>query len=514
LRSQRSASSLYSAPDFCQKGSQMTIKKIGVGLISIGLLGILFSFLIDFLSGGKPGIQSAQIFGIEISIVLLLIGAWISLAASGEKINLTEQIRAGINWVLSLPVIAWVIIGFLIAYILFILSPMFLNSAVRITYFNRYLPDTSPIGNDLRAVLHLMREWFLANRSPYELQFYPPFNYVFFAPLLLVGDYATLYKLFTLFSLLSYCFLTLILPIKLSAKKNISLILLLFFTGISSYGFQFELERGQYNIFTILLCLWAIYIFHYQPKYRIFAYFLFSMSVQLKLYPAIFIVMFIDDWKDWKGILRRFAGIAAFNLLLLFIMGPRIFLDFLRAVTTQLAPTGWTWNGNHSINAFVYNLLKDGYGIIGSPTLEQLRQNAELIEMLLLSIFIISLAVAIWISYRRNKGGLDPYLLITCTIGALIIPISNDYTLSFLTAPLSIFLSNIPETRNTSYRLITILLILGIAFAYASVLVPFKYKPYYLNNAFPALFLILIFATILNLIRFKHPETSVVNTME
>jgi hypothetical protein len=492
----------------------MTIKKIGVGLISIGILGILFSLLMDVLPGGNPGIQSAQIFGIEISIVLLLIGVWFLLSASGEQIDMAEQIRQGVQGLLGLPVIAWVIVGFLIAYLLFVFSPMFLNPTLRIDYFVRYLPDKSPIGADLTIVLELMKNWFASGQTPYAVQFYPPFVYVFFAPLLLIPDYPTLYKFFALLSLFSYCVLTLILPLKFSDRKNIALILLLFFTGLYSYGFQFELERGQYNVLTMLLCLWGIYIFHYQPKYRIFAYLLFSSAIQLKLYPAIFILLLIEDWRNWRSNLRRFAGLALFNILLLFVMGQRIFLDFLQAVTRQLAPTGWTWNGNHSIKAFVYNLLKDGYGLIGSPTLEQLRQNSKLIEVLLFSIFLVSLAVAVWIAYRRNRAGLDPYLLLTCTIGALIIPISNDYTLSFLTAPVAIFLSNLAETRNTSYRLISMLLILGIAFAYASVLVPFKYKPYYLNNAFPPLFLILLFATILNWIRYKYPEPSVVNNRQ
>jgi hypothetical protein len=100
-----------------------------------------------------------------------------------------------------------------------------------------------------------------------------------------------------------------------------------------------------------------------------------------------------------------------------------------------------------------------------------------------------------------------------CTIGALIIPVSNDYTLSFLAAPLAIFLSNIPESRITSHRLLSIPLIAGIAFAYATTLTPFKYKPLYLSNSFPPLFLILIFVTILNLIRYRQPEAPAVDTL-
>jgi Gpi18-like mannosyltransferase len=147
--------------------------------------------------------------------------------------------------------------------------------------------------------------------------------------------------------------------------------------------------RGYGTTPSLFTCLWAIYIFHFHPKYRIFAYLLFSLSVQLKLYPAIFIVMLIDNWKDWKSILRRFAGLAVFNILLLFIMGPRIFLDFLRSVSGQMSAPGWTWNGNHSINAFVFNLTKDGFRIIGSDTLEMLKQNSRILETSLFLLFVI-----------------------------------------------------------------------------------------------------------------------------
>jgi len=167
---------------------------------------------------------------------------------------------------------------------------------------------------------------------------------------------------------------------------------------------------------------------------------------------------------------------------------------------------GWTWNGNHSIKAFVFNLTKDGLGLTGSNNLEMLRQNSKLIELSLFLVFSILFISAILISYMRNKTDMDPYLLNACMIGALIIPISNDYTLSILAAPLIVVLCSIPEIKDFPGRLLSILMVLGISFSYATMLIPFKYKPYYLNNAFPPLLFILIFVTVLNMIRFKKAE--------
>jgi hypothetical protein len=216
--------------------------------------------------------------------------------------------------------------------------------------------------------------------------------------------------------------------------------------------------------------------------------------------------MLIDNWRDGKSILLRFTGLAVFNFLLLFTMGYRMFLEFLQAVSTQMATPGWTFNGNHSIKAFVFNLTKDGFRITGSNTLEVLRQNSGSIETSLFLIFGILFTTAILISYTRNRTGIDPYLLLTCMIGVMIVPISIDYTLSILAAPVALVLCSIPEPKNIPQRLISILMVLGISFSYASMLIPFKYKPYYLNNAFPPIFLILIFVTVLNLIRYKNAE--------
>ncbi len=58
------------------------------------------------------------------------------------------------------------------------------------------------------------------------------------------------------------------------------------------------------------LCVAAICIFHRKPKYRWFAYLLFSISVQLKLYPAIFVFTLIEDFTDWKNNIKRIVGLG------------------------------------------------------------------------------------------------------------------------------------------------------------------------------------------------------------
>jgi hypothetical protein len=480
----------------------MNTEKLGRGLVGLGVSGIILSLLVDVFPGAKPGIQSVQILGIEIAIIVILTGIWIFLAENSEELNVRKRVAFLYEQALNLPILIWIMVGFLISYILFFVSPMFLNSIQRMQYFINYLPDKYPIGNDMIVMLDLAKDWFFHGQSPYAVQFYPPLTYIFYAPSLLISDYALLFRLFTFITLVSYFILTFFMPAKISGDENKPLLLLFFITGLISYGFQFELERGQYNVFTFLLCMLSIYIFYYHPKRRIVAYILFSLSVQLKLYPAIFIVLLVDDWRNWKGNLRRFVYIGIFNFVLLFSMGYQVFLEFVASVSHQMSTPGWGWDGNHSIKAFVGNLAKDGFGVLSSNSLSFVNQNSEFIGNILLLVVLASVVSGVLIHHLKKEKGIDGYLLLICTIAALTIPISNDYTLSILAAPMAIFLCSLVENWNNRFRIVLILSVIILSFAYSSMLIPFKYKPQFMSNSFPPLFIILILTSFLNFIRY------------
>jgi len=202
------------------------------------------------------------------------------------------------------------------------------------------------------------------------------------------------------------------------------------------------------------------------------------------------------------------VGIGLFNVALLFILGYRVFIDFVTAITQQVVAPLWTWNGNHAIQAFVFNLMKDGYGLIQPDTLISWNKYSSMITTTLMAIFALCLILLLVYSYRYDERGLNPYLLLVCTIGALIIPTSNDYTLSFLTAPVAILLSNISFTNPFKAKYFVSLLIMITSFAYTSTLFPSKYKPYFLSNNFPALFIILISTTALYFLKDRNIEAA------
>ncbi|MDO8755293.1 MAG: glycosyltransferase 87 family protein, partial [Anaerolineales bacterium] len=237
---------------------------------------------------------------------------------------------------------------------------------------------------------------------------------------------------------------------------------------------------------------------------RYFAYALFSLAVQLKLYPLIFIVMLVKDWRDWKGNLKRFAGLALLNFALLFVMGPRIFLDFITNLPAQAANSKWYLITNHSISSFVYELTRGDW--IELPARYKFLTHYDgYLRILFFGLFALCFGLALLQAYRHNEGGFNSHLLLACTIGALIIPVSVDYKLSILAAPMALmFIDTEMMAGSRAKRLLIIALILLSASAYAFILFPYKIKIPILSSAFLPLILILICASVLNMMRGKN----------
>ncbi len=397
-------------------------------------------------------------------------------------------VSASIKKILGFPSVSWVLAGFMVAYFLFFVLTVFLNSKV-IMNFPKYVPAYRFfIGVDL----HHMREYSFARLINNIPPHFPPFTILFFSPLLLTS-LPNAYKVWVIIILLCYFLSALIIPILVRKTKSAySLLLFLFSIGLFSYGLQFELERGQFNLVTITLCMVSIYIYHYKHKYRYLAYLLFSIAINLKLWPAIFIVMFINDWSDWKGIIKRFSSLFVFNFILLFVLGYQTFLGFIEKISKLISNPG-TWIRNHSITGYVSNQTN---------SIEWIRPYSSLIRLFFLIIFCLFFIAIIYKTYKRRENGLNPYLLLACTIGALIIPsTSNDYKLSILTGPIAIVLLDIKTNADSRKNIISIPFIFLTSLAYSSIQFSQEYKPIFLQNNFPALMVVLFLVTYLYYLR-------------
>jgi hypothetical protein len=196
------------------------------------------------------------------------------------------------------------------------------------------------------------------------------------------------------------------------------------------------------------------------------------------------------------------------NIGLLFVLGQRGFAYFMMAIKDQITnPTIWV--GNHSIHSYVQIQSQAFAWNNGSSGLVQW----ALLAMLAFCIFFIMLK-----AYRQKQSGINSFLLLACTIGALLIPsASNDYTLSILAAPIAILFSGLfasPEsTIRPPQRFIFTALVFILSVAYSSTLFPYTNKPFFLQNNCPALFVMLLTITCLSVMSKPGLEGQVSDSM-
>jgi len=405
---------------------------------------------------------------------------------------LRAKLRAGLRAALAAPPLLWVLAGFAPAYVLFFLQPVFW--AAPVMQFPQTVPVMDPSGNDLRINLHLTAAWLAHGHNPYTDVYgyaYPPLTILVFAPLLAVSVPAA-YQIVTTLTLAALVASTLLLPWRLARPRPASaLLMLIFLSALFSYGFHFELERGQFNLIAVGLSLLAVWLFHHRPRWRLLAYGLFTLAVQLKLYPFIFILLLVRDWRAWRANLRRLALLAGLNFAALFMLGPGLGVAFLRALADHVTHT-YVWPGNHSVYAFVTLVVKQ-------PAWAWLAPYAGALQVGLLGLVGGGLGLVSLQAFRHRRPGLYPPLLLACALAALVIPsTSHDYTLAYLAAPVAVLVTQwrLPAGPRPRQAAAIGLLVLGSA-AYAATLFSYTHKPRLLDSNFPALLLMLAVTTAL-----------------
>jgi hypothetical protein len=414
--------------------------------------------------------------------------------------------------ILELPILYWVFGSFLAAYYLFFISPVFLNPEHSMK-FGPYLDVITPIGGDLRLFLSMGRAF--ANQGDFA-NAYPPLVTLLMTPFASI-DPASVYQTFSAIIFLSYLCITFAIPALIVKKEQgLLLIVAICLTGLFSYGFHSELERGQLNVIAFQFVLIAVYLFHYKPKFRYLAYVLFSIGVHIKIYPVIYILMFVDNWKEWKINFKRFAGIGILNLVFLFVLGYEPVNTFYRGISKITTLTSYVWMGDHSIKSFVM-LLQAGQFQRAFSNYQLLAihswavENADKIGNALTILALLCFLLVVFRSFQQNVKGFVSDIFIISTLVALLVPaISHDYTLSILGSAIGISLGNrIDLEPNSRFRLLYIFLISLISFAYSSVLFSYTNKPLLLQNNLPALMVMLFSFTIMTFLPQPTPDSKI-----
>jgi hypothetical protein len=388
----------------------------------------------------------------------------------------------------QIPPIAWVLAGGLICYLAFYVLPNFFIW----DYVKPYmLTPADPKANDFTWLMETTRSVILEGHV-LQGSFYVPDSFVLFVPFALL-NYALSLHLFTIINIGIFIITTFVLPVLAFSKKHTNFALFFVMTGLISFGMQFELARGQWYSLVYGLLIFSLWLFHryYDRRWvRWIAYGLFCIAVQMKLTPALFVFLFIKDWRDIRGNLIRIYSLGIVNVLLIFLTGfsnARAFINSILAVSKVSG--SYCWFGNHSIASLV--VLAQAQSFINLSN-----ANAPLTLAV-----IICIGLLLYRAFRTKKSlhpnGMDPFLLIGFTLAVLLIPSeNNDYTLVALPMVLSIAINMllfVPEYRVDGIDLLV------ISFFYTMTLISYDYKAgslISLTNCIPLLF-ILIYLTVI-----------------
>jgi len=480
-------------------------KSLVLSFIILGGLIAIFSLIADYLGIGEGGLQAAQLLTLAIGLALIFLGVLILIGSRDQEITfpwLASQVSDRLN---KSPALVWVASAYLLSICVFLFSYMFFNPRHHTRYIDDYLPGGVQVGADLRIYVDAARDWMQKSPS-YGFEF-DPLTVWLFAPLILLG-YPNYYYLVTGLTLFSYLLL-LLLALAISGENKHAPVAFLAAVSLVSFGAFFELERGQLYSIIFMLGLFAIYLFHYFPKLRLLSYALFCIAVQIKFTPALLIFLFVDNWRDHLGNLKRFLFLGLVNLSLLFIFGFAYSISFFNHRLFKLQSDIEYSIRNHSILSSTAVFSQSGFGLVEGAGLAWIRDHSGLIAMLLVAFYIACFLLILRKAYKTNKPGVNPDLLLVSVIGGLVLPtISHDYTLPVLTIPFALMVSHLYARDYPWPKMVTILITALVAFAYSVTLFPFQIKPEPLQNNLPMIYLILTASTLCYVIG-KLPSTTV-----
>ncbi len=393
----------------------------------------------------------------------------------------------------------WLVLGaYLFTFFWIFIRSVFFNPG-RVMMVFETVRRLDPIGYDLMRMVGHATAWVNHTISPYaELNNFPPMATLMFVPFTWF-PLSTSYVLITILTLICFFWITFLFPyLKNNFRKIYPVLVLIFVTGLTSYGLQFELERGQFYTLSIALAFGGIYLFHKHPKLSWLAYLLFSLSIQLKIFPIIFIFLFVRDWRDWKKNLLRFAAIITFNIGLLFIFGWNKFLELIQ-ILTGMAAEPFVWVGNMSVRSFSRFGFPRFLVQLNLP-IEWANNGGSFLVEIIFTILIIGLiGLTIWRAIKQNRPGINPFLLFVCVSANLLIPpISHDYKLPTLAGAAAILLISVQESHlKKRHLIIKSLLVLVFSLAFFTTQYSYVQKSPLIANNFPAIFSMLAIGVLL-----------------
>ncbi len=350
-------------------------------------------------------------------------------------------------------------------------------------------PLLNPVGADFRAGVYFPGSLLVSGKDPYVGSglWYPPFSALFLLPYQ-IFDVAQAYSIHVVVVvLLTIASVWMSIRIAGLAVSNgasspeagergtsIPLFLSLTFLTLSSYGFLFSVERGNMDVYPIVLCLAGLWVLVRYPKRLWLQVILFSAAAHLKVYPAVLFPLLV-----WKHGWRSLLPIVVVNAVLLFCLGPGPALHFVETLSAVAAYPD-VWVGNHSAASF--GQMLDGF--LG-----------ERWGLAIPGAALVVLPLAIWSSaafvlVRRGYSATGATWLFAMSVPLMnLIPsTSHDYKLVLLGAPFAMLLTFLLEEYVTSGRRVALAQIGCACGLLILVSVSYTVVPPVLGNKYPFIF--------------------------
>ena len=235
-------------------------------------------------------------------------------------------------------------------------------------------------------------------------------------------------------------------------------LLALFAITFLTYPVLFAVDRAN---FALLVCaLLLLFALTYgSQKYKASTVFL-ALAVAIKLYPAIFIVVYILD-KKYKDALLVIFYAAFLTALSLSLFKDGFFLETHKYLNALFNTTGYLSAGNQqAFNSDLYGLLTVVIQFVGNRLGSEIylpaHPEARIFYAILAIIVFIYFVIYLW------KKHLPLWqVLAVLTILVILLPFNSaDYHLTYLLVPTLMYLGFKEPTRNE----LLIIILLGLLF--------------------------------------------------
>lgn len=291
---------------------------------------------------------------------------------------------------------------------------------------------------------------------------YFPFAYVIMSILekLSFGNYRMIYLITFIICTAIIIWLTISL-LKNSIKNKLELFYETLIMILLPFSMIFEFARGNIEIIVFVFCL-LFYYFYKKEKYMVAAIVL-ALAVSMKLYPALFALLFLHKkrYKEFIICTLMSIGIGGLSYLLMIdILGtiPEYidkFSGFVNTFSKSLAGLKY----NHSILFGIYFLANNLFGIKYQELV-----TGPIINIYTPVIIIIALILMAYVFFKNIEEWKKVTIL---TLMMVIFPhTSFDYTLIALTIPMIAFIidDNTKKWENIAYSILFGLLIIPMNF--------------------------------------------------